>query len=238
MKVLRRIRISFKFRIDSLLFPDGEIYPTKKRKEWLASKNLAILARIATDEILDVGVFTNGTPLLYKTFPKSHFHLIEPIPNLIIESLPKNYLLHTIGLSNRNGRAILNVANLSSSYQTRTQMQGIHATTHEIDTEIMTLDSFFDRFLDGKNSFGIKIDTEGGELEVLEGLTHQPFISKINFFILEVSTRARFTNGYLASQIFTWMTINQFEFLTILNIPDRRNFFDFIFVKKELLGQF
>ena len=230
-----RLLTSLKYRVDSLIFPNGEIYPTRKRKDWLAVKNISLLKVLEVDEILDIGVFTNGTPNLYKNFPEAFFHLIEPIPDLEVASLPSKYRSYNLGLSNRNEKARLNVADLSSSYEERTKTAGIHPITKQLITEVITLDTFYERFLRKGKKFGIKIDTEGMELKILEGLTNPDFISEIEFFILEVSTRERFKDGYRASDIFNWMGQNFFEFLTILNIPDQRNFFDIIFVKKQAL---
>lgn len=230
-----RLLTSLKYRVDSLIFPNGEIYPTRKRKDWLAVKNISLLKALEVDEILDIGVFTNGTPNLYKNFPEAFFHLIEPIPDLEVASLPSKYRSYNLGLSNRNEKALLNVADLSSSYEERTKTAGIHPITKQLITEVITLDTFYERFLRKGKKFGIKIDTEGIELKILEGLTNPDFISEIEFFILEVSTRERFKDGYRASDIFNWMGQNFFEFLTILNIPDQRNFFDIIFVKKQAL---
>lgn len=130
---------------------------------------------------------------------------------------------------------LLNVADLSSSYEERTKTTGVHPITKQIITEVITLDTFYERFLRKGKKFGIKIDTEGMELKILEGLTNLDFIIEIEFFILEVSTRERFKDGYSASDIFNWMGQNSFEFLTILNIPDQRNFFDIVFVKQQAL---
>ena len=231
-----RLLTSLKYRADSLIFPNGEIYPTRKRKDWLAFKNISLLKVLEVDEILDIGVFTNGTPNLYKSFPESFFHLIEPIPGLEVTSLPSKYRSYNLGLSNRNEKALLNVADLSSSYEERTKTVGIHPITRQLVTEVITLDTFYVRFLRKGKKFGIKIDTEGMELKILEGLTNPDFISEIKFFILEVSTRERFKDGYRSSDIFNWMGQNSFDFLTILNIPDQRNFFDFIFIKKQALA--
>lgn len=231
-----RLLTSLKYRVDSLIFPNGEIYPTRKRKDWLAVKNISLLKVLEVDEILDIGVFTNGTPNLYQNFPEAFFHLIEPIPDLEVASLPSKYRSYNLGLGNRNEKRLLNVADLSSSYEERTKTAGINPTTKQITTEVITLDTFYERFLCKGKKFGIKIDTEGMELKILEGLTILDFICEIEFFILEVSTRERFKDGYRASDIFSWMGQNSFEFLTILNIPDQRNFFDFIFVKKRALA--
>jgi len=230
-----RLLTSLKYRADSLIFPNGEIYPTRKRKDWLAFKNISLLKVLEVDEILDIGVFTNGTPNLYKSFPESFFHLIEPIPDLEVASLPSKFRSYNLGLGNRNERKLLNVADLSSSYEDRIKMAGIHPITTQIITEVVTLDTFYDEFLSKGKKYGIKIDTEGMELKILEGLTNPNFIREIQFFILEVSTRSRFKDGYRASNIFNWMGQNSFEFLTILNIPDQRNFFDIIFVKQQAL---
>lgn len=232
-----RLLASLKYRVDSLIFPNGEIYPTRKRKDWLAVKNISLLKVLEVDEILDIGVFTNGTPNLYKNFPIAFFHLIEPIPDLEVASLPISYRAYNLGLGNRNQQMFLNVADLSSSYEERTKTAGIHPITKQIITEVVTLDTFYERFLSKGKRYGIKIDTEGMEMKILEGLTNPDFICEIEFFILEVSTRERFKDGYSASDIFNWMRQNSFEFLTILNIPDRRNFFDFIFVKKQSLNR-
>ena len=178
-----RLLTSLKYRVDSLIFPNGEIYPTRKRKDWLAVKNISLLKVLEVDEILDIGVFTNGTPNLYKNFPEAFFHLIEPIPDLEVASLPSKYRSYNLGLSNRNEKALLNVADLSSSYEERTKTAGIHPITKQLITEVITLDTFYERFLRKGKKFGIKIDPEGMELKILEGLTNPDFISEIEFLI-------------------------------------------------------
>jgi hypothetical protein len=80
--------------------------------------------------------------------------------------------------------------------------------------------------------YGIKIDTEGFELEVLKGAARS--LANIEFIIAEVSVKKRFTNSYRFSDIAAFLGGHGFELIDILNFrPRPQRFFDCLFVRYE-----
>ena len=83
-----------------------------------------------------------------------------------------------------------------------------------------------------QSPYGIKIDTEGYELEVLKGMTES--MADIDFIIAEVSVKKRFMNSYDFSELISLLSKNNFELIDILNNTiDSPRFFDCLFVNKQ-----
>ena len=77
--------------------------------------------------------------------------------------------------------------------------------------------------------FGIKIDAEGFEMEVLKGAGH--VILMASFVIIEVSVKRRFALNYKFSEVVNFMASRNFELLDVLNAGAAEpNFLDCLFV--------
>ena len=84
---------------------------------------------------------------------------------------------------------------------------------------------------DCKPPIGIKIDTEGYELEVVRGLTRH--WDSVQFVICEASIRKRFVNSYQMSELISYMLERDFMLFNFLNAEDQRpRYYDILFVRK------
>jgi FkbM family methyltransferase len=212
-----------------------KIIYTQILKDWLSDKNYAELAKIPVDVILDIGVAEKGTPHLYKNFSKKIFHLIDPIPNLQPRNLPNTYELHSIALG-APGEAVkkFNLSGEGTSSHTRTSGQTRWRTLKTFDSQTITLDQFFSNIFVENKYYGIKIDAEGDELNILSGLSEK-YSSNVNFIVVECIVTPSYVNNYFASEIFDWMNKNNFELVGFLNLPLNRTFFDLVFVAKKFV---
>lgn len=132
--------------------------------------------------VVDIGAQSGAFSLLAKYFPNSEFHCFEPDPtnfSLLEENIKLNELsnieIHQLAISNTTTPQILNVNPSHSGLHTLGKNPGFKSNSIEVNTS--TLDVFFkDKKVDL-----IKIDTEGGEYDILKGginliTTHKPKI--------------------------------------------------------------
>ncbi len=160
----------------------------------------AYLARygFAPDLVIDVGVH-DGTPYLYKSFPQADFVLVDPLPGsaeaVAQAKPPARFSFHAVALGAKPGRAVLSVPTTKpgkgskmASLKARIDSQTRFITaTEEIEVEVTTLDSLMAQT---PGRCGLKIDTEGSELDVLQG--GQETLARCDFVILELSVTPRF----------------------------------------------
>jgi len=179
------------------------------------------------DTIIDVGV-AGGTPWLYEAFDTQNILLVEPLN--VVESLRKmlkgrSYELVECAVGAREGSAEINYD------RTMPSLSSIHVRTkltakpdHEIikrSVEIRTLDRVVaeSRFRDSA-SFGLKIDTEGFELNVLKGA--RDTLTRCRFVVCEVSVEERFESSYTFSALIAFMYSQGFGVKKLLSAkPDR-----------------
>ncbi len=136
----------------------------------------------------------------------------------------------TINVSKNNASSsILNVTSLS------TDAEPLTTTYKHEKIQIVSLDSFFNNKLNDYKSIYLKVDVQGYELEVLEGV--KELLSHIRIVQLEMSFVPLYEGGPLFNEIISWMEKAGFEVYSIL--PDFRDMTsgrmlqaDGIFVKK------
>jgi FkbM family methyltransferase len=191
---------------------------------------LAALGK-SPDIVVDVGV-RNGTPWLYRTFADSRFLLIDPQRGgaELLKVAPRNFEFVNCGLGAAPDTLILNEQGGKSTVLQRTALtQEDVDTTYEIQLD--TLDNVLDRFPQG--NIGIKIDTEGFELEVMRGLTRH--LHRVQFILAEVSVKNRFENSYTFAEFMDLMASKGLRFYNVANLarPQGRSFFDCIFLQHE-----
>jgi FkbM family methyltransferase len=176
--------------------------------------------------IIDVGVGT-GTPELYKAFPDHDLLLIEPLveyepvlQTICAKRSNARYVLAAVGAA-RETRRIQVVPRLleHSSFLGRTPLTTIEPAVESRAVEITTLDDVMTE-LQPAPPFGLKIDTEGFELDVIRGATR--LLAQTQFVIAEVSILKRFEESYSFSEFVAEMSCRGFEVFDILNVvrPD------------------
>lgn len=122
--------------------------------------------------VIDVGV-ASGTPELYETFPNATFLLVEPLADFegdikaILQHYRGSYVIAAAG--RKTGEVSFNVHdNYMHGSSLFSETMGVEADGHQITVPMVVIDDLVkDRSLAGPML--LKIDVQGGELEVLEG---------------------------------------------------------------------
>lgn len=183
----------------------------------------------------DVGVGA-GTPVLYQAFPEAYHVLLEPLrefePDLegIVSRYRGAYFLTAVGA--REGTRTLSVDRdvlLKSTFLNRTALTRSSGRTEPREVPVTTLD----RIVASRSfeaPFGLKIDTEGFELDVLRGA--EEFLERTAFVIAEVSYARRFEGGYSFSELADHMGRRGFYIHEILEAAGTPVlYFDALFLK-------
>lgn len=174
------------------------------------------------DVVFDIGV-DSGTPALYNAFPDRKFVLVDPVA----ESEQKvaawrnriDYEFHCCALGAKKGTITLNVPSTeaktrhsrASILEFETGYSDVFASIEERKVPVKRLDDLSKGL---KGRFGIKIDTEGYELEVIKGATET--LKQTDFVIAEASVQMRYKGGYRFSELVAAMGKNGFEILEFL----------------------
>ena len=174
----------------------------------------ALAAADPAETIVDVGVFM-GTQELYEAFGDRRFVLVDPIKNAAdrLQCAPDDYVFVNKALGSRPGKVILNAMGSKTTISDRTALS--EATIRaQYEVEVITLDTVIEEHC-APGKVGVKIDTEGYELEVVRGLQAQR--ERVSFVICETSVRKRFVDGYVFSDLVAAMKDAGFEFYNFMN---------------------
>ncbi|WGH77184.1 FkbM family methyltransferase [Jannaschia ovalis] len=165
--------------------------------------------------IIDVGVL-NGTPFLYDCFPDRHFVMIDPLEEsraAVAENWGHlDHEFHVCALGAQPGLMELQVEAgrlARSSFRARRD-GGTPAERRRV--QVRRLD---DLVASHAGPLGLKIDTEGAELEVLRGATAT--LRRCEFVITETSIKKRFVDGYRFSEVIAFMAEQGFEVYSFLS---------------------
>lgn len=207
------------------------------QKDKWSIQYLRLLARrlgINAKTLIDVGV-GYGTPELYEAFKSTRIILIEPLlvyRNTILEIQDKydaTWINSAAGSKNGNVEIIID-----NQYPERSSIHIKDLASGSIDIKkhivpIRTIDSIIiENKLEGP--YIIKIDTEGHELEVIEGA--MKCLSDCDMLIAEVSVATRYRNGYRFSEMIAKMANEGFELMDILTFSNTPPIFiDAVFTK-------
>lgn len=141
------------------------------------------------DTLVDIGVGPMGTPDLYKLFPNSKLLLIDPLDEtndyVNKELLSRDVIFHQCGVGKTSGEATINVEE-EIGRSSILDVADINFEGEPVDVRkinIRTLDSITSSEKDlGK--IGIKIDTEGYELDIIKGAKET--LNSTEFVLAEV----------------------------------------------------
>lgn len=166
--------------------------------------------------VIDVGV-ADGTPPLYAAFPDAYLVLCDPLEEFepalarIVSERPGEYFVGALGSA--PGTVTMEVdPNLHVS-------STLPKVFPELDTErrdvtLTTLDLMVAEH-DWKPPFGLKLDTEGSEMEVLRGASDM--LARTEFVISEVSVHERFQGACTCAELVAEMRTRGFEFCDLLD---------------------
>lgn len=191
--------------------------------------------------IVDVGV-AGGTFELYDAFPDAHIVLVEPLPDLhddAFEKIQKTYENVTVLPFAAGADASEKVIHVEtrgfskSSILERTELTKLSTGTEHRRISICRLDTLLsDSGVPAP--FGIKIDTEGYDLNVVKGASG--VYQSIDFIISEVSVAKRFEDSYTFAEFIEYMDSIDFEAIDLLAAGRDRNctrFLDLAFKRKQ-----
>ena len=190
--------------------------------------------------IIDVGV-GKGTPDLYSAFPDAHLILIEPVAEFrddidkVLSQRPGVHLEFALGSEpgERELRIEPERALLTSFYHR-------HQLEHTGDVPILRSVPVetLDRAVAGtafSPPFGLKIDAEGSELEVIRGAAET--LRHTEFIIAEVSVLPRFQGSYRFAEMIAELDAKGFEVCDILDIGRADSspvtFLDLVFQQRD-----
>ncbi|SFR40854.1 FkbM family methyltransferase [Litoreibacter janthinus] len=168
------------------------LHPIKMRPPYLKAFGFT------PDCVIDVGVH-DGTPWLYRSFPDAHFVLVDPQAEceaaVKARVAPKSFDFRAVALGAAQGKAMLSVPETDpgkggamASLKERTEkLADTFTDVAKREVPVITLDMLAVN-LPGR--LGLKIDTEGFELEVLKGGCET--LKRCDFVILEMSVTHRF----------------------------------------------
>lgn len=181
--------------------------------------------------VIDIGV-DRGTKPLYRAFEDCSFLLVDPrrqAESLLLDK-PGRYVFINKAVGATPGRRLLLEQEAGkTTFLERTALTS-SPTSAQYEVDVTTLDELLD-LKDCKPPFGIKIDTEGYELEVIKGLTRR--WDSVQFVICEASIRRRFVASYQISEIIAYMLEHDFMLFNFMDPPVQRpRYYDIIFLPK------
>lgn len=172
--------------------------------------------------VIDVGV-DFGTPMIYDAFPDAKFILVDPVA----ESEQKvqiwkdkiDYDFHCCALGAKAGKIDLHIPSTTAKvrHSRASVLEFSDGNKDQFSTfetrvvPVKTLDTLTKKI---KGPIGLKIDTEGFELEVIKGAKQT--LKQTEFVIAEGSIKKRYIGGYRFSDLVAEMGKNGFEILEFL----------------------
>lgn len=177
----------------------------------------------APDVVVDVGVH-RGTPHLYDAFPSTKFVLVDPRAEVAedLSAAPADYDFHACAAGPAPGRMDLRIP--VTKHGTDGAMAGFREIAgpmarrvQSVETrsvEVRTLDQIMQAY---PGRVGLKIDTEGFELDVLQGAPET--LARTEFAILELSLSQRFEGVAPPSRVIAALAAAGLEFRDVLSLP-------------------
>ena len=177
--------------------------------------------------VFDVGAWIGKTAISYsQTFPNAKIHVFEPFPESF-EKLSANlsnngdtYILNQLAVSSSCGSSALHsnkietTNSLLESLDTNSNHDFYRDTVNIIEVKTTTLDDYCrDNGIEWINV--LKIDTQGGELEVFKGASHLLENQLIDVIYCEVSFVPMYKNSPLFNDIMSYLLGHGYVFYSL-----------------------
>lgn len=182
--------------------------------------NDVVLPNYDVDCIIDVGV-ADGTPWLYNQFATQPLILVEPlnvVPQLLELLVDRKYEMYECAAGSCESEATINFdktyPGLSSIFDRTKLAQWENSVIEKRTVPVKTIDQIVSETQFRVKTFGLKIDTEGFELEVLKGAKET--LKKCRFVVCEASIEKRFENSYNFSELIVYMSQQNFILVKVL----------------------
>lgn len=168
--------------------------------------------------IVDVGVYA-GTEPLYSAFPDCQFVLVDPLPGCeeqtrkVFPSLNMDFFACAAGAASGVSEFLIHTdvkwfSGFIPRMDDKAGSKGLPVKIERLDN-ILSAQKY-------ARPFGVKIDVEGFELQVLDGLGE--LTSEVEFFIIESQIKCIFEKNDRFSDLVIKMRESGFELADILNI--------------------
>ncbi len=175
---------------------------------------------LSAEVLVDVGV-AGGTPWLYEAFPNAELILVEPlnvVPTLKDVLKDRDYRLFECAAGSSPGEVEINYVKEKPSLSSILDRTKLTQTRHAAEKKkvlVRPIDDILKEAKCGGKTAGIKIDTEGYELEVLMGAVDT--LKNCNFVICEASVEKRFEGSYNFTELVVFMHKQGFILTKVLN---------------------
>jgi len=196
------------------------------------SKDENIFNDLKPESIIDVGV-EKGTKFLFKNFPNAHFYLIEANSNYY-DYLENKFLkkysgkLFRVAAGEKNEEKFFYHSGPISSFYERENFKFKHKKL----IKIKKLDEILiDENIPKKTI--LKIDCEGGELDVLKGA--EKTLSIVDYVIIEL--RLQKINTYNPSELIHFLYKKNFFWEKVIKVYFAKigiDYIDILFIKKKI----
>jgi FkbM family methyltransferase len=189
--------------------------------------------------VIDVGA-AEGTPPLYEAFPAAHHVLIEPLEEHreALEELAGRiggeYLLMAVGTE--EGDAVIHVNPREILRSSMRIDEKFNPKVMEDRTvRLTTLDTLLDE-RGWRPPFGLKIDTEGYEDQVLIGAAR--LLCDTQFIVAEVRIEHEFDGTYSFAELIALLDRHEFRLCEVMSAPKapgshETEFIDAVFRRKD-----
>lgn len=191
--------------------------------------------------IIDVG-YANGTPGLDTAFPEAHYHAFEPVPECEfwlekLKGIRKRCTTYQVALSDQDGEAIFRVLpNFTNS-----KLEAIAKKNSAEGITVPVKKRRLDKLLKKNDLVGpvlLKIDTEGGDFDVLIG--SEKILKNIDIIIIELKALGNFGHNNFPTA-YDFLLKHDFQFYRQINPNVRSDQFmsraDYVFLSKSFVGK-
>ena len=185
------------------------------------------------DLVIDVGV-ADGTPDLYRAFPRTKKLLIEPLDTFVQRLMNKRKSLNAEVIkacaSDKTGNSTFFIRNKQS---TSSVNQG-SSFNQKIELSTERLDIICAKYLTGNEVICLKIDTEGSEIRVLKGA--DKILRQCEVVVAEATLYPTLSGSNSMFELIDYMAKKGFKIQDFVNIRKAGYCFDqcdIIFVKSN-----